>query len=315
MHSRGGWAALTGALIVRTRHGKFGANGKVLPIPASNLPLATLGAFILWLGWFGFNGGSQLALGTLSDASDVCRIFANTVSAAACGAIAAMLLTQVRYGRIDLTLVLNGALAGHVSITAEPLAPSLWGSALIGAIGGVIVVFAVPLLDRLRVDDVAGTIPVHLVAGISGTLALLLSSPDTSFGSHFTGILAIGLFVTVASGALWLLLKATIGLRVSEDEELSCIDAAKLGLQAYQEWTSGIDAPAVGRSVRREQEFGRTFSVPARPCRKCPANTPTSCKPNPMAANCETDRKTRRENADIRKYPRCARPAVQLLRT
>ncbi len=247
VQSVGGWAALTGALIVGARHGKYGANGKVEPTPAFNLPLATLGAFILWLGWFGFNGGSRLALGTASDASDICRIFANTNNAAACGAIAAMLLTQVRYGRIDLTLVLNGALADLVSITAEPLAPSLWGSALIGAIGGVIVVFAVPLLDRLRIDDVAGTIPVHLVAGISGTLALPLSNPDTSFGSHFTGILAIGLFVTVASGALWPLLKATIGLRVSEDEELSCIDAAKLGLQANPEWTSWIKAPAVGR--------------------------------------------------------------------
>ncbi len=238
VHSVGGWAALTGVIILGARSGKYGTGGRVMPIPASNLPLATLGTFILWLGWFGFNGGSQLAMGTLSDASDVSRIFANTNNAAAAGAVIVMLITRIRYGRIDLTLVLNGALAGLVAITAEPLTPSLWGSAIIGAIGGVIVVFCVPLLDRFKIDDVVGAIPVHLAAGIWGTLAVPITNPDASFVAQLIGIVAIGAFVVVTSGIVWLAIKAAIGLRVSEEEELAGIDSTELGLHAYPEWTS-----------------------------------------------------------------------------
>ena len=238
VHSVGGWAALTGVVILGARSGKYGPRGRLIPIPASNLPLATLGTFILWLGWFGFNGGSQLAMGTLSDASDVSRIFANTNNAAAAGAVIVMLITRFRYGRIDLTLVLNGALAGLVAITAEPLTPSLWESAMIGAIGGAIVVFCVPLLDRMKIDDVVGAIPVHLAAGIWGTLAVPITNPDASLVAQLIGILAIGAFVVVTSAVAWFAIKFAIGLRVSEDEELTGIDSAELGLHAYPEWTA-----------------------------------------------------------------------------
>ena len=168
VHSVGGWAALAGAIILGPRLGKY-KDGRVNPMPGSNLALATLGTFILWLGWFGFNGGSQLAAGTVVDITDVSRILANTNMAAAAGAVAALILTQVMFSKVDLTMVLNGALAGLVSITAEPLGPSLFDALWIGAVGGVIVVFAVPMLDRLKIDDVVGAIPVHLIAGIWGT--------------------------------------------------------------------------------------------------------------------------------------------------
>ena len=166
VHSVGGWAALAGAIILGPRLGKYTADGKVVPIQGSNLALATLGTFILWLGWFGFNGGSQLAMGSVGDVADVSRIFANTNAAAAGGAVAALILTQLLYSKPDLTMILNGALAGLVSITAEPLTPSLGAATIIGAIGGVIVVFSVPFLDKLKIDDVVGAIPVHLFAGI-----------------------------------------------------------------------------------------------------------------------------------------------------
>ncbi|MEL7027408.1 MAG: ammonium transporter, partial [Pseudomonadota bacterium] len=168
VHSVGGWAALTGAIILGPRLGKY-KDGAVQPMPGSNLALATLGMFILWLGWFGFNGGSQLAMGSVGDVADVSRIFSNTNAAAAGGAVAALILTNVLYGKADLTMILNGALAGLVSITAEPLAPSLGAATLIGAVGGVIVVFTVPMLDKLKIDDVVGAVPVHLFAGIWGT--------------------------------------------------------------------------------------------------------------------------------------------------
>ena len=180
VHSVGGWAALAGAIILGPRIGKY-KDGKVVAMPGANLPIATLGVFILWLGWFGFNGGSQLAMGTVGDVADVSRIFANTNAAAAGGAIAALILTQVVYGKVDLTMVLNGALAGLVSITAEPLTPSLGVATLIGAVGGLIVVFTVPLLDKFKIDDVVGAIPVHLIAGIWGTLAVPLTNSDANF--------------------------------------------------------------------------------------------------------------------------------------
>ena len=239
MHSTGGWAALVGALLLGARAGKYGPKGQVNPMPGSNMPLATLGTFILWLGWFGFNGGSQLAMGTLEDASSVSRIFMNTNLAAAAGVMAAIILNQVMYGKVDLTMALNGALAGLVAITAEPLTPSPLWSILIGAVGGVIVVFAVPLLDKLKIDDVVGAIPVHLLAGIWGTLAVPLTNGDATFLAQIVGIVSIGLFVSIASLAVWLILKATMGLRPSEETESNGLDIAEIGLEAYPEFGSG----------------------------------------------------------------------------
>ena len=236
VHSVGGWAALTGALILGPRIGKY-KDGAVHPMLGSNLPLATLGTFILWLGWFGFNGGSQLAMGTVGDVADISRIFANTNAAAAGGAVAALLLTQFLFKKPDLTMVLNGALAGLVSITAEPLTPSLGLSTLIGAVGGVIVVFVVPLLDRLKIDDVVGAIPVHLVAGIWGTLAVVLSNSDASLMTQLTGILVIGAFVCTVSAAVWLVLRMTLGIRVDEEDEVNGLDMAELGMEAYPEFS------------------------------------------------------------------------------
>ena len=239
VHSTGGWAALTGAIILGSRAGKYGLGGSIHPMPGSSMPLATLGTFILWLGWFGFNGGSQLALGSMADASAISRIFVNTNIAAAAGVVAALLLTQIVYGKVDLTMALNGALAGLVSITAEPLAPTPMWAIVIGAIGGVIVVFAVPLLDRLRIDDVVGAIPVHLLAGIWGTFAVPLTNDGTSFGTQILGIVSIGVFVSVVSGIVWLLMKATIGIRVSAEEEADGLDRSELGMEAYPEFGQG----------------------------------------------------------------------------
>ncbi len=238
VHSVGGWAALVGALILGPRIGKY-KDGRTIPMPGSNLALATLGTFILWLGWFGFNGGSQLAMGTVGDVADVSRIFANTNTAAAGGAIAALILTQVLYKKPDLTMVLNGALAGLVSITAEPLTPSLGAATLIGAVGGVIVVFAVPFLDKLKIDDVVGAIPVHLFAGIWGTIAVVLTNPDASLMVQLYSILVVGIFVVVTSAVVWFILKATMGIRVSEEAEINGLDMAELGMEAYPEFSKG----------------------------------------------------------------------------
>ncbi|MFT4621024.1 MAG: Amt family ammonium transporter [Sulfitobacter sp.] len=238
VHSVGGWAALAGAIILGPRLGKY-KDGKVIPMPGSNLALATLGTFILWLGWFGFNGGSQLAAGTVGDITDISRIFANTNMAAAAGAIAALLLTQLLYKKPDLTMVLNGALAGLVSITAEPLAPSLFGALWIGGIGGVIVVFAVPFLDKLKIDDVVGAIPVHLFAGIWGTIAVVFYNSDASLAIQLTGIAAYGVFTFVGSLILWMLLKVTVGIRVSEEAEMMGLDISELGMEAYPEFSKG----------------------------------------------------------------------------
>ncbi|PWK61390.1 ammonium transporter [Roseicyclus mahoneyensis] len=239
VHAAGGFAALAGAIILGPRIGKFGKDGKVNPMPGSNLALATLGTFILWLGWFGFNGGSQLALGTEADANAVAIIFANTNMAAAAGAIAALILTQIVYGKVDLTMVLNGALAGLVSITAGPLDPTLFGALWIGAIGGVIVVFAVPMLDKLKIDDVVGAIPVHLIAGFWGTLAVPFYTEGTSFGTQILGFAAIGAFVFVTSLIVWVILKAVMGLRVSEEAEVNGLDVSELGMEAYPDFTKG----------------------------------------------------------------------------
>ena len=237
VHSVGGWAALAGALILGARRGKYGPDGRVVPMPGANLPLATLGTFILWLGWFGFNGGSQLAMGTVGDVADVSRIFANTNAAAAGGSIAALILTQILYKKVDLTMVLNGALAGLVSITAEPLTPGLGTATLIGAVGGVIVVFAVPLLDKLKIDDVVGAIPVHLIAGIWGTLAVVITNPDATLMAQLTGIVVVGLFTFIVSLVAWVILDKTMGIRVSEDAEMAGLDNSELGMESYPEFS------------------------------------------------------------------------------
>ncbi len=237
VHAAGGFAALAGALVLGPRIGKYNKDGKVVPIPGSNLALATLGTFILWLGWFGFNGGSQLAMGTVGDVTDVSRIFANTNMAAAAGAVAALLLSQIMYKKPDLTMTLNGALAGLVSITAEPLAPSLFGALWIGAVGGVIVVLTVPMLDKLKIDDVVGAIPVHLIAGIWGTFIVPAYNSDASFGTQIVGIVAIGAFVFVVSLVVWLILKAIMGIRVGEEEEINGLDMSELGMEAYPEFS------------------------------------------------------------------------------
>ncbi len=237
VHSVGGWAALTGALILGPRIGKYGKDGRVIPIPGSNLTLATLGTFILWMGWFGFNGASQLAMGSVGDIADIGRIFANTNAAAAGGSIVVLLLTQFLYKKPDLTMVLNGALAGLVAITAEPLTPTLGQATLIGAAGGMIVVFAVPLLDRMKIDDVVGAIPVHLLAGIWGTLAVPLTNSDASLSVQIIGVLAVGAFVITASAIVWFVLKAIMGIRVNEEAEINGLDMAELGMEAYPEFS------------------------------------------------------------------------------
>ena len=236
VHSVGGWAALAGAIILGPRLGKY-KDGRVNPMPGSNLALATLGTFILWLGWFGFNGGSQLAAGTVGDITDVSRIFANTNMAAASGAVAALILTQIMYGKADLTMILNGALAGLVSITAEPLAPSLFMSLVTGAIGGVIVVLTVPMLDKMKIDDVVGAIPVHLFAGIWGTLAVAFYTGN--WGAQITGIIAYGVFTFVVALVVWVILKGIMGIRVSEEAEINGLDTSELGMEAYPDFSKG----------------------------------------------------------------------------
>lgn len=239
VHSTGGWAALTGAIILGARMGRYGPDGKVNVFPGTNIPLATLGTFILWLGWFGFNGASQLAMGTVGDVSDVSKIFVNTNMAACAGVVVAIILTQILYKKIDVTMALNGALAGLVSITAEPLTPSVPMALLIGGIGGAIVVFAVPMLDKLKIDDVVGAIPVHLMAGIWGTLAVCLTNGDVPFVAQITGVIATGVVVSILSGIVWYVLKLVMGLRPSAEDELLGLDKAEVGVEAYPEFVNG----------------------------------------------------------------------------
>ncbi len=231
VHSTGGWAALVGALILGPRLGRY-VDGKVQVFPGTNIPLATLGTFILWLGWFGFNGASQLAMGTVGDVSDVSKIFVNTNMAACGGVVVAIILTQLRYKKADVTMAMNGALAGLVSITAEPLAPTVGQSILIGMIGGAIVVFTVPLLDKLKIDDVVGAIPVHLVAGIWGTLIVAWTG-DATFVGQLVGVLLTMVWVSVASAIVWFILKATMGLRPSAEVETAGLDIHETGVEAY----------------------------------------------------------------------------------
>jgi Amt family ammonium transporter len=219
--------------------GKYGPGGRINPMPGANLPLATLGTFILWLGWFGFNGGSQLALGSAADAIAIATIYVNTNMAAVGGVLAAMALTQILHKKVDLTMALNGAIGGLVSITAGPDTPTPLVATAIGAVGGVLVVLAVPMFDRLRIDDVVGAISVHLVCGVWGTLAVPLTNPDASFVTQLAGVIAIGAFTAVATGAVWLALRQSIGIRCSEEAELVGLDQTELGLEAYPEFGRG----------------------------------------------------------------------------
>ena len=226
---------MAGAIVLGARKGKYNADGSVNPMPGSNLPLATLGTFILWFGWFGFNGGSQLALGSAADATAIAIVYVNTNLAAAGGVVAAMLATQVKYGKIDLTYALNGAIAGLVSITAGPDLQNHLLAVLIGAVGGILVVVTVPILDKLKIDDVVGAIPAHLVAGIWGTLCVGIFGSG-NFGTQLTGIIAIGVFVFVVSFVIWFILKSTMGIRASDEAQEQGLDSSEVGIRAYPEF-------------------------------------------------------------------------------
>ena len=238
VHSVGGWAALTGALILGARKGKYNTDGTTNIMPGQSIPMATLGVWILWLGWFGFNGASQLALGSYIDADAVATIFANTSMAAAGGVMGAMILSRLIYGKTDISATLNGAIAGLVSITAEPLTPVIGEAIIIGAIGGVLCMFGMKLLDKLKIDDVVGAIPAHLIAGVWGTLIVPFTNADTSYGIQIIGILAFGLFTVIGSTVVWLILKSTVGIRASEEDEVYGLDLSEAGSIGYPEYTS-----------------------------------------------------------------------------
>ena len=235
VHSVGGWAALAGVLILGARKGKYTKDGKVRPIPGSNLTLATLGTFILWMGWFGFNGGSQLALGSKADIDGIALVVADTNMAACAGAVMAAILTQLLYRKVDLTMVLNGALAGLVSVTAGPDL-GMMVSFIEGIVGGALVVFAVPFFDKLRIDDPVGALSVHLVAGIWGTLAVGIFNPDVTIMAQIKGIVVIGAFVFIVSFIVWKILDMVIGLRVDEETEITGLDIHETGLECYPEF-------------------------------------------------------------------------------
>ncbi len=248
VHSVGGWAALTGAIILGARKGKYGKDGRVNPMPGSNIPMATLGTFILWMGWYGFNGGSVLALGDAASVIEMSNVIANTNLAACGGMIAAMAMVQILYKKVDVTMGLNGALAGLVSITAGPATPSLGAAILIGAVGGVLVVLAVPFFDKLKIDDVVGALSVHLVCGIWGTMAVPFTDSGASFLTQFIGVAATAAFVLITSSIVWLVIKYTIGIRCSEEDEYRGLDLAEIGMEAYPDFQTvhlgGMGAPA-----------------------------------------------------------------------
>jgi len=237
VHLAGGAAALAGVLLLGARRGKYGPKGEVRPIQGANLPLATLGTFILWFGWFGFNGGSELKLSDVGEANAVARVFVNTNMAAAGGVVAALLLARLWFGKADLTMALNGALAGLVAITAEPLTPTPLLATAVGAVGGVLVVVSIVGFDKLRIDDPVGAISVHGIAGIWGLLAVCISNPDATLSAQLIGLGAIFAWVFATSLLLWWLLRAAIGIRVSEQSEYEGVDREECGLEAYPEFT------------------------------------------------------------------------------
>ena len=238
VHSVGGWAALVGAIIIGPRIGKYGPGGTVHAMPGANLPLATIGTFILWFGWFGFNGGSQLALGSAADATAIANIYVNTNIAACAGLVVAMIVAGFLYGKADLSLALNGALAGLVGITAGPDVATPLQAIAIGGIAGALCTLAIPLIDKAGIDDVVGAISVHLVGGIWGTLAVGIPVLNGSgdFLVQLIGVVAIGLFVTIASAVVWLTMKYTIGLRPSKEDEITGLDVSEVGMEAYPEF-------------------------------------------------------------------------------
>ena len=238
VHMAGAAAALAGVILLGARKGKYGKNGEIYPIPGSNLPLATLGTFILWMGWFGFNGGSQLLLSDMENASAIGKIMVNTNAAAASGAIAALLVCKLQWGKADLTMVLNGALAGLVVITADPASPSPVLALLLGALGGSLVVFSIVMLDKLKIDDPVGAISVHGVCGILGLLLVPVSNADATVINQIIGIACIFSFVFVASFVTWIIIKKTMGIRVGEEEELNGMDQHDCGIDAYPEFVT-----------------------------------------------------------------------------
>jgi Amt family ammonium transporter len=238
VHMAGATAALAGVLLLGPRKGKYSVNGHVNAIPGANLPLATLGTFILWMGWFGFNGGSQLKMSSIDDANAVANIFVNTNMAAAGGLIAALILARLVFGKADLTMALNGALAGLVAITAEPLTPTALQATLIGGVGGLLVVGAILAMDKVRIDDPVGAISVHGVVGIWGLLAVCLTNGDATLSAQLLGIGVIFAWVFGASLVVWMAIKLIMGLRVSAEEEYEGVDIAECGMEAYPEFTN-----------------------------------------------------------------------------
>jgi Amt family ammonium transporter len=238
VHMTGAAAALAGVLLLGARKGKYGANGEINAIPGANMPLATLGMFILWMGWFGFNGGSELKVSDVGEANAVAMVFVNTNMAAAGGVIAALIASKLLFGKADLTMALNGALAGLVAITAEPLTPSALAATSIGAVGGVLVVFAILTLDKMKIDDPVGAISVHGVVGIWGLLAVVFTNPDATLTAQLIGIATIFAWVFGASFVTWMVIKAVMGIRVSEEEEYEGTDLTECGLEAYPEFTN-----------------------------------------------------------------------------
>jgi len=238
VHMTGAAAALAGVLLLGARKGKYGPNGESRAIPGANMPLATLGTFILWLGWFGFNGGSELKISNVDEANAVAMIFVNTLMAAAGGVIGALIMSKIKFGKADLTMMLNGALAGLVAITAEPLTPSALEATLIGLVGGIIVVLAILVIDsKFKIDDPVGAISVHGIVGIFGLIAVTFTNPDASIVAQLTGIGVIFAWVFVTSLIVWAIIKAVMGIRVSEEEEYEGVDQSECGMEAYPEFT------------------------------------------------------------------------------
>jgi len=238
VHLTGATAALAGVWLLGARKGKYGKDGSVHAIPGANLPLATLGTFILWLGWFGFNGGSELKVSDVGEANAVAKVFVNTNAAAAGGVVAALITSQLKFGKADLTMALNGALAGLVAITAEPLAPTPGIATLIGVVGGILVVFSIVTLDRMKIDDPVGAISVHGVVGMWGLLAVCLTNDDATITAQLMGLGTILVFVFAASALTWFVIKATVGIRVSAEEEYEGVDVGECGLEAYPEFVT-----------------------------------------------------------------------------
>jgi len=237
VHLCGATAAFAGVLLLGARKGKYGENGAINPIPGCNMPLATLGTFILWLGWFGFNGGSELKISDVGEANSVAMVFVNTNAAAAGGVVAALITAHIMFGKADLSMTLNGALAGLVAITAEPLTPTPMVATLIGAVGGLIVVFSIVTIDKLKLDDPVGATSVHGIVGIWGLLAVCISNPDASLSAQLIGIAVIFSFVFVASFITWYIIKMVMGIRVSEEDEYHGVDFSECGMEAYPEFT------------------------------------------------------------------------------